>query len=355
MNKHKNVYMEFSSFQINRAIEWMNGLFGDDRLLFGTEFPEKCPGAAKSFIDYSEISMETRKKIAGGNIARLLKLKNMPKEYTGDRNDDEILKLAKEGKPLDKILVIDSHAHMTHDDCTGVGYMPQPKSDIKGMMERNKILGIDQTCISGHLAIWADHEAGNDIVFDAMNQFPGKVIGYAGFNPDYNIDWEMELKKVYEVYKFKGLKTYKPRTLLPYNSPKYNKWYEYGNRRNLFSLHHPVDNFTNEMLDVTAKYQNISFLLAHSGISFKQAREHIEIAKQRPNAFLEITFTAVTYGSIEYMVKELGADRVLFGTDQPFRDPIPQFGWVVYSHLTLEDKKKILGLNMKKIIDRCKI
>jgi predicted TIM-barrel fold metal-dependent hydrolase len=99
----------------------------------------------------------------------------------------------------------------------------------------------------------------------------------------------------------------------------------------------------------------MTFLLAHSGMTYKAAKEHVEIAKERPNAILEITYTAVTYGSIEYMVKELGADRVVFGTDQPMRDPIPQFGWVAYSHLSGEEKKKILGLNMQKIINRCKI
>jgi predicted TIM-barrel fold metal-dependent hydrolase len=109
------------------------------------------------------------------------------------------------------------------------------------------------------------------------------------------------------------------------------------------------------MLDITERFPNIHFLLAHSGWSYKQAREHIEIAKQRKNVSLEITFTAVTHGIIEFMANEIGADRVLFGTDQPMRDPIPQFGWVAYSHLSQEDKLQILGLNMKKIIDRCKI
>jgi predicted TIM-barrel fold metal-dependent hydrolase len=39
----------------------------------------------------------------------------------------------------------------------------------------------------------------------------------------------------------------------------------------------------------------------------------------------------------------------LFGTDQPMRDPIPQFGWVAYSHCTLAQKRRIFGENMRKI------
>jgi len=34
------------------------------------------------------------------------------------------------------------------------------------------------------------------------------------------------------------------------------------------------------------------------------------------------------------------------------RDPAPQVGWVIYANLTFEEKKKILGENMQKILKR---
>ena len=71
-----------------------------------------------------------------------------------------------------------------------------------------------------------------------------------------------------------------------------------------------------------------------------------------PNVALEITLTAATYRVIEFMVEHAGADRVLFGTDQPMRDPIPQFGWMAYTHCTPEEKRKMFGLNMQKIVRR---
>jgi predicted TIM-barrel fold metal-dependent hydrolase len=55
---------------------------------------------------------------------------------------------------------------------------------------------------------------------------------------------------------------------------------------------------------------------------------------------------------IDYLVAGCGADRVLYGTDLPMRDPRTQFGWVVYSRLSLEDKKKVLGLNAQKMVGR---
>lgn len=63
----------------------------------------------------------------------------------------------------------------------------------------------------------------------------------------------------------------------------------------------------------------------------------------------------MTHRVIEFIVKHVGAERVLFGTDQPMRDPIPQFGWLAYSHCSFEEKKKILGQNMRKIIKRVRV
>jgi predicted TIM-barrel fold metal-dependent hydrolase len=51
---------------------------------------------------------------------------------------------------------------------------------------------------------------------------------------------------------------------------------------------------------------------------------------------------------------EVGSEKVIFGTDAPMRDPISQFGWVVYSRISEEGKRKILGLNMQRILDRCR-
>jgi predicted TIM-barrel fold metal-dependent hydrolase len=83
------------------------------------------------------------------------------------------------------------------------------------------------------------------------------------------------------------------------------------------------------------------------------AVEYAKYAKKYPNCYLQLTYTSVTLGSIEYLVKEVGADRILYGTDAPMRDPRPQLGWLVYANISEEDKRLILGTNMQKVLDRC--
>ncbi len=352
MSKHPNLHLELSNHQGNRAMEQFVHWFGGERILFGSGALDKSPGAAKAFVDYAVLDDETKRKIAGGNLARLLRLEELPRLYRAKKAADPILGLAKEGKPLRNIQVVDAHAHVAHDNAEGIGFMHLSSSDAAGIVERAKVIGIDAVCASSFLAVWADYEEGNDMVWHAMRRYSQFFHGYVSLQPQYVKDWKKELRKWYGRYRMEGMKPYFPRTGIPYNHPVWTPWYEFGNRMRLYALIHPSPNLVAEVNDLARKYPDISFILAHSGGSFHEARLAMEVALKHPNVFLEITLTSVTYRVIEFMVRYIGADRVLFGTDQPMRDPIPQFGWIAYSRCSFEEKKHMLGLNMRKIIRR---
>lgn len=354
MRKHRRLHLELSNHQGNRAMEVFADWYGADRILLGTGALEKSPGAAKSFVDYCTLSEEQKAKISSGNIRRLAKINRALPAYSGKEPNDPILALAKEGKPLDNILVIDSHAHMSHDGAEGIGFLHQPYGDAQSMYERARLMGIDAMCVSGFLAVWTDYEEGNKIIVDAMNRYPNFYHGYAALQPQYVKDWKKEFRFWYGKHNMGGMKPYYPRTSIPYNDKAWAPWFAYGNTINAYALIHPSPNVVGEASELARRYKNISFILAHSGASFPDARLAIEVAKKHKNVFLEITLTSVTYRVIEFMVKHVGADRVLFGTDQPMRDPIPQFGWMAYAHCTFEEKKKMFGLNMQKILNRVK-
>jgi len=354
LEEFPNLHIEFSAFQANRIIEFLVDKIGSSQLLFGTEMMNKSPGAAKAFLDYAEISEENRRKIASENLIRLLKLKTIPDDYEDDNTTDIILHKVRNAEPIDDMEVIDSHAHhhLKGYDDNLVAFIPKP--DAAGIIERNRRIGVNITCSSPWISIWSgEYELGNESTRDAITQFPDEFIGYATFDPRYVTDWKVELKRVYEEFGMLGMKPYFPRTNIPYNDPMYKPWYQYGNKHRLFALMHMSDNFTKEMEYLAKKYQEISFLLAHSGISYEVAKKHIKLAKEFPNVFCEITFTSVTNGIIEYLVKEAGSEKVIYGSDSAMRDPIPQFGWVVYADITEEEKRNILGRNMRKIINRC--
>jgi predicted TIM-barrel fold metal-dependent hydrolase len=352
MKKHANLHLELSNHQGNRAIELFAEWFGPDRILFGTGALDRSPGAAKAFVDYCTLGEEAKGMIASGNLMRLTGLVTPPPAYRSRPSKDPILSRARRGLPLDKMLVIDAHAHIAHEGAEGVGFIHAPYSDARNMVERAKLMGIDQMCISSFLAIWVDYVKGNEITVEAMKAYPRFYRGYASFDPTYITDWPKEFRRWYGRYGMEGMKPYNPRTGIPYNDKVWAPWYEYGNRMRAYALIHPSPNVVAEVNDLASKYPDITFIIAHCGASFADARLGIEMALRNPNVVLEITLTSVTYRVIEFMVKYVGADRVLFGTDQPMRDPIPQFGWMAYSHCTPAEKRKMFGLNMQKIIKR---
>jgi predicted TIM-barrel fold metal-dependent hydrolase len=93
------------------------------------------------------------------------------------------------------------------------------------------------------------------------------------------------------------------------------------------------------------------FLAGHSGGPVNGVRESIAVAASHPNIYLDLTGSLVLDGVIEWMVDELGASRVLFGTDSAFLDPRPQLGRVAMARIGADEKRQILGDNLKRILN----
>ena len=93
MKKYKNLYTDLSQMQANFAVEIIAKEFGADRVCMGSGLPLMCPGAARSFIDYADISEEEKQLMAGGNLARLCGV-SLPAQ----------VEIKKTHKPIDKTL-----------------------------------------------------------------------------------------------------------------------------------------------------------------------------------------------------------------------------------------------------------
>jgi predicted TIM-barrel fold metal-dependent hydrolase len=169
MQLHENLHIEFSSYQINRGLERYAAAFGDERLLFGTGGTEKSPGAARTYIDYAQLPAESRRRIAGQNLRRLLKGQGPTREAPAGRADDSCVADARAGRPQ-TVYVIDAHAHVLHEGGQGAGvnYIMYD-GDADGMLEVNAWCGIDRIAMmSWHGPVCTDAHDGNEIVWRAM-------------------------------------------------------------------------------------------------------------------------------------------------------------------------------------------
>lgn len=349
LERYTNWCMEFSSFQANLAPEVLVKRFGVERFLFGTDAPSKSPGAARAFFDWTGLTSAHVRKITQGNLCVLLGLRSPPEVVK--KPADDIVAAQWAGKPLDHIEVLDAHAHVNHAGCNGVGAYTQLQSGPSEMKRMFRSIGIRRTAVSAWLGIFPpEPRLGNDITAEVLRSEPDFIIGYACIDPvqmtPHEIEAEIRLR--YEQQGFLGLKPY-VNTALSFDDPRYDLWYRYGSRRRLFGLFH---NSPEAAGRVAAKHRGLQVLLAHSGGSIATAEKHSDVALSHPNILCEITFTPVTNGAIELLVRKLGARRVLFGTDAPMRDPRPQLGWAVHADIARADKVEILGAAFARVLKR---
>ncbi len=282
-----------------------------------------CLGAARSFIDYAEVTDEEKQLMAGGNLARLCGV-SLPAAV--EVKNEEIARQAAEGKPLD-VFVFDSHTHFLEDGGNCGASYPMVRGDLANMEALSDAMGVDEYAVAPWLGIWTDCEEGNKIALD-MAKRSSRVYGYVLVNPTYGTDVEKEAYHYHIEEKMPAMKMFYSRCGIRYNGPIFDPLYKIANENHLFAL-------------------------MDSGGYPSYLADMEEVAKKYPNVYLQLTFTSVPEGLIEYLCEEGLADKTLYGTDAPMRDPRPQLGWVAFANISTEDKKKILGGNMRKIADRC--
>ena len=359
MQLHPNLHIEFSAYQINRGIERYVEDFGDERLLFGTGGTEKSPGAARSYIDYAQISAAAKRRIAGENLRRLLKGQGPAEEAPVQRAGDICVADARAGRPQ-SVYVADAHAHVLHEGGEGAGanYIMY-RGDAEGMLEVNGWCGIEQIAMmSWSGPVCTDAHDGNEIVWRAMQRRGEEIVGVAVIDPTHmdttEIEAEIELR--HRRQGFVGLKPY-VRMNLSYEDEAFMPWWEFGNEHCLYALMH-TSGHTGGVAGIgrlAERFPQVSWLIAHSGGSYAFAEEVAACIGEHANVYAELTLTAVTNRVVEFLVEATDDEHVLFGTDAPMRDPRQQLGWVVWADLPVASKEKILGENFQRILTRAKL
>jgi predicted TIM-barrel fold metal-dependent hydrolase len=113
-----------------------------------------------------------------------------------------------------------------------------------------------------------------------------------------------------------------------------------------------------EARDVLGEFPRLNLILAHCG-----GRPHFEEAIKVANDFPQLAFDCcgLVTGNPEpndpsdadlvRLFRAIGTDRVMFGTDWPFRDPIPDVHRVLNLPLDDDEKEQILSRNAIRILN----
>ncbi|MFO7948079.1 MAG: amidohydrolase family protein [Armatimonadota bacterium] len=360
--KAPNLYIETHAHQGHRAYERFVREFGDDRLLFGTDLPRRSPGAARMMTDYEDIPDESRRKIAGENIMRLLSrvegatgrpLPDIP-EPPEHPDDDPLVAQMRTGEVITDHFILDAHGHLGHPGCMGV-HVALPYNDADNLVGTMNRVGIDICCFSPWMGIITGDSEANDISLQAVNAHPDRLMAYGCNNPNYPDQHAAEMERIFESDRVIGAKPYVSRQGVPYYDPRRKPTYEWANENEKPVLYHGQMNREGGMSpdlvrEMAPKYPKASHIVAHSGSSWKMAEGMIEACNECDNVFAEITYTSILYGFIEYFCENSNPNQLLFGTDCVMRDAAPQFGWVAWARIPYEQKLRIIAANMADIL-----
>jgi predicted TIM-barrel fold metal-dependent hydrolase len=349
--RYPNLHLSFDSFQIHYGIEYLEGKGLGRQMCFASNAPLMSMGAHRTFVDYADISAEAKSRVASGNLLRLLGDLPTPAERL-NANEDAYMAAARRGEPL-PVPVIDLHMHILHPglNCAGGGYrMDRGGPDgVFPLLERLGVKGGGFMSWNGTVS--GDSVPGNQAVVTALDLAPPGYFGLPTFDTLHYTQDELArlIPEAYSDPRMVGMKPYQVYGV-EYTHPAYDIWWRYGNEHSLYALIHRTRNDCQELDVLAPKYPRVRWVIAHCGSDYHTADKVIECCKRNPNVFAEITLTPVTQGIIDYLVAGCGADRVIYGSDLPMRDPRQQLGWVVYSKLPLDIKRKVLCENALAVV-----
>ncbi len=352
LEKHHNLYFEVGGNQSNDCLDFVKRNFGIHRALFGTQWPVRSMSAIKAVIEYSSVSEADKDLVAFGNAKRLFNLNedDFPLYDDKDCKFDELAKKVDAGEKLG-VPMFDVHSHIIpqeHKTTSSVLYI---NGGIDSVIKNMDKFGIDKIITAPMEGITTNGINANEQVLDFAKKYPGRVFGFA----TANVNEPEDMQAVNEYHKkypqiFVGIKPYWPNQKFDMLDEKLDDWFSYANKNGMFLLWHMDATQIDKAEKLAEKYPNIKFILAHAGYSYEVARGIAKIAKKHNNVYADITITTCTRGAIEFLVNEMGEDKVLFATDLPLRELSTQIAWVCYANVSVDAKKKILSGNMERLL-----
>lgn len=243
--------------------------------------------------------------------------------------------------------IYNMHAHMGQFHSMYV-----PRCEAADMVRSMDAAGVKLACFAHGAALHCP-DISNRLAVEAVRAFPDRFRAYLTVNPHYPDVAERELSqydKLPAVYI--GLKFHPDSHKVRLSDERYTAALEFADERSLILLSHTYDgsgfNGGDEVRRVLDKYENMRFLMGHSLKS--NWHEAAAIARDHPNAYLELTGVLGQWGAVDTLCEEAGSERMLFGTDLPWYGQHQGVGHLLSADITDEDIHNICHRNAEKLL-----
>ncbi len=256
---------------------------------------------------------------------------------------DTIMQAARRGLPFSGELLIDAHCHYGSHHSTVVPY--NTNEAIIAEMDR---IGVQKACFSTlEIGIVGDNDLHNQALSGFVAQHPQRILGYATVNTNYKDSLLAQYERYFGLGLRLGVKLHTYRQPHCVADECFAPLLEALSRRRAILLDHDFGE-VGPLEEALRAYPDIRFLAAH--MDGQRAPQYIPLLKKYDNFFLGTTAT-LAYGQLADNVRQIGSEKIIYGSDLVILDSSFGFGPVAFSRITLQEKRNILGLNMKAMLD----
>jgi predicted TIM-barrel fold metal-dependent hydrolase len=249
-------------------------------------------------------------------------------------------------------LIWDAHCHLTSLE----GESPEERmTQLVRFADR---LGINRVTLSLGFTIYPDPSPQllreeNDQVLRALRRWPDRAFGFVYLNPN-QIDFSLkEFDRCVRDGPMVGIKLL---TAKRCNAPELDPIAERAGALKAPILQHtwlklggnePGESIPSDVVELARRHPQVSIICGHSGGDWERG---IRIVRATTNVSVCLAGFDPTSGVVEMAVRELGAERVVYGSDGGGRSFASQLAKVMGAEISEPARKLILGENLRRML-----
>jgi uncharacterized protein len=248
-------------------------------------------------------------------------------------------------------MIIDSHFHFGYIE----GYMNYDTSLDSALDVMNRLDITHAVNNNTRGLMFGDFQAAVDEDIDLFAKTGGRIMSYFSFNPNQSNVCLNLIKKYYDGRIFKGIKIHPSWHMVSGDDELFEAVWRYASENGIILISHSWDiSLTNPVQELSfpakfqkylAKYPDVRFICAHSGGRYKGIVAAVNLAQQYRNMYLDTAGDIYANGYIEYAVRSLGSEKILFGSDYGMMDQRNMLGVVLGADISTADRDNILYHN----------
>ena len=233
-----------------------------------------------------------------------------------------------------------------------------PEERLGKLLEYADRLGVTRLCV--HMGMdWSyDPEPeklhrDNDAAWRAVAKYPDRAFGFVYLNPKHTQASLQELDRCVRDGPMVGVKLW---VAMRCNAPELDPIIARATELRVLIFQHtwlkitgnlPSESTPFDLAELAARHPHAMLVCGHSGGDWERGLRAIRPHK---NVYADLAGGDPTAGLTEMAVREIGAERVLYGSDVAGRSFASQLGKVHGANIPEFAKRLILGQNLKRLL-----